>query len=391
MNVLDWILAAVAVAYAISGFRQGFVLGALSTVGLLAGGAVGIAVTPVVLDAFEPSLTVSFAALFLVLFAASLGRAVGAFVGHALRERITWRPAYALDALGGAGLSAAAVLLVAWALGVAVSGARLPTIGAEVRSSAVLAAVDRTLPGGADQVLETFNDVVDTSVFPSYLEPFVPERIRSVPAPTGKVLGDRDVVRAGRSVVKILGTSDVCDRSVAGSGFVYAPGRVMTNAHVVAGIDEPVVEVSGKRYDAVPVVFDPDVDLAVLAVDGLPTPALSFDRTTKTGAGSAVLGFPDNGPFHAQPARVRDEQRLQSPDIYGDGTVTRDVLSLYAEVRPGNSGGPVVSRQGRVLGVVFAASVTDAQTGYAVTAGEARPDAVAGRHATEPADTGECS
>ena len=391
MNVLDWILAAVAVASAISGFRQGFVLGALSTLGLLAGGAAGIVFAPVVLDAFEPSLTLSFAALFLVLFAALMGRAVGAFVGGAIRERIIWRPAYALDALGGAGLSAMAVLLVAWALGVAVSGARLPTIGTEVRSSAVLAAVDDTLPGRADQVLQAFNDVVDTSVFPSYLEPFVPEQIRPVPAPTGKVLGDPDVVGAGRSVVKILGTSDACGRSVAGSGFVYAPGRVMTNAHVVAGIDEPVVEASGERYDAVPVVYDPDLDLAVLAVDGLPTPALRFDRKAATGDATAVLGFPDNGPFHAQPARVRDQQRLRSPDIYGDGAVTRDVLSLYAEVRPGNSGGPVVSRQGRVLGVVFAASVTDAETGYAVTAGEATANAAAGRHATEPADTGECS
>ena len=391
MNVLDWILVAVAVAYAISGFRQGFVAGALSTLGLLAGGAVGIVLTPAVLDAFEPSLTVSFAALFFVLLAASLGRAVGAFAGGAVRERITWRPAYAVDALGGAGLSAAAVLLVAWALGVAISGARLPTIGTEVRSSAVLAAVDDTLPGGADQVLQAFNDVVDTSVFPSYLEPFVPEQIRPVPAPTGKVLGDRDVVRAGGSVVKILGTSDVCGRSVAGSGFVYAPGRVMTNAHVVAGIDEPAIEVAGERYDAVPVVYDPALDLAVLAVDGLPTAPLSFDRKAPGGVAAAVLGFPDNGPFRAEPARVREVQRLRSADIYGDGAITRDVLSLYADVRPGNSGGPVVSRQGRVLGVVFAASVTDGETGYAVTSAEAKPVATAGRRATEPTDTGECS
>ena len=247
------------------------------------------------------------------------------------------------------------------------------------------------LPCGYDQVLETFNVVDDTSVFPSYLEPIVPERIRSVPTPTGKVLGDRDVVRAGGSVVKILGTSDVCGRSVAGSGFVYAPGRVMTNAHVVAGIDEPAIEVAGERYDAVPVVYDPALDLAVLAVDGLPTAPLSFDRKAPGGVAAAVLGFPDNGPFRAEPARVREVQRLRSADIYGDGAITRDVLSLYADVRPGNSGGPVVSRQGRVLGVVFAASVTDGETGYAVTSGEAKPVATAGRRATEPTDTGECS
>ena len=391
MNFLDWVLVAVAVAYGISGFRQGFVVGALSTLGLLAGGATGIVLSPLLLDRFAPSLTVSFAALVLVLFAASLGQAVGALVGAAIRERITWRPVYALDALGGAALSAAAVLLVAWALGVAVSGAGLPAMSPVVRSSTVLKAVDRTLPGRADQLLQAFNDVVDASFFPRYLEPFVPERIRPVPAPTAKVLRDRDVVRAGISVVKILGTSDECGRSVEGSGFVYAPERVMTNAHVVAGMDEPVIEVSDERYDAVPVVYNPDVDLAVLAVEGLPTPALPFQRSAELGAASAVLGYPENGPFQAVPARIRARQQLRSPDIYGDGVVIRDVWSLYAEVRPGNSGGPVVSKRGQVIGVVFAASVTDAQTGYAVTARQARHDAAAGRQRSGAVDTGDCS
>lgn len=391
MNVLDLVLVVFALAYALSGYRQGFVVGACATAGLLAGGAVGIWVAPMVLEGYDPSLTVSLAALCGVLICATLGQTAASYAGGALRRRITWHPARAVDAFGGAVLSAAAALIVAWALGVAVSGAQIAAINREVSSSRVLAAVDRVLPGDADNVLDALNSVVDRSIFPRYLDPFVPERIISVDPPTRRVLRDPQVRRTTRSVVKILGTAPSCSRSSEGTGFVYAPGRIMTNAHVVAGVDEPEVIVPGGTIPAEVVVYDPDLDVAVLDVEGLDVRPLRFAKGADTGDSGAVLGYPGNGPFHAEPARIRSEQRLRSPDIYGEGVVFREVFSLFAKVRPGNSGGPLVSPRGRVYGVIFAASVSDPQTGYALTASQVADDAAAGRRATDVVDTGGCS
>jgi S1-C subfamily serine protease len=166
---------------------------------------------------------------------------------------------------------------------------------------------------------------------------------------------------------------------------------VMTNAHVVAGVDHPQVVTSNGTLPAEVVVYDPDLDVAVLDVEGLAVDPLRFSRKGEAGDSAAVLGYPQNGPFHGEPARIRSEERLRSPDIYGEGTVFRDVFSLYAQVRPGNSGGPLVSPRGRVYGVIFAASVSDPQTGYALTAEQVSKDARAGRHAGTTVDTGACS
>jgi S1-C subfamily serine protease len=391
VNVLDIILLLFAFAYALSGYRQGFIVGACATAGLLLGGAIGIWVAPMVLEGYDPSLTVSLAALCGVLLCAAVGQAVAAYAGGALRRRVTWHPARAVDAVGGAVLSAAAALVVAWALGVAVAGAQIPAITREVSTSKVLHAVDEVLPGNADTVLDALNSVVDQSIFPRYLDPFVPERIISVDPPTRRVLRDPQVRRASRSVVKILGTAESCARSSEGTGFVYAPGRVMTNAHVVAGVDEPEVITDTEALPAEVVLYDPDLDVAVLDVEGLGVPSLRFARGAESGDPAAVLGFPGNGPFHGEPARIRSEQRLRSPDIYGEGEVQREVFSLFAKVRPGNSGGPLVSPSGRVYGVIFAASVSDSQTGYALTASQVTGDARAGRRADDVVDTGPCS
>ncbi|MGH3384187.1 MAG: MarP family serine protease [Nocardioidaceae bacterium] len=391
MNVLDWLLIAFAVVYALSGFRQGFVVGACSTVGLLVGGAIGVLVSPRFFDRFQASIGVSVAAVLLVLLCALLGQTVAAHFGGNLRRRIVHEPVRAVDAVGGAVLSAAAALVVSWALGVAVSGTQIPGVARMVQSSQVLARVDQVLPGDADQVLEALNDVVNQSVFPRYLDPFVPERIVPVDPPTREVLRDREIRAASRSVVKILGTADSCSRSVEGSGFVYAPGRVMTNAHVVAGVDEPTVVVGDEEHSARTVVYDADLDIAVLSVDGLDLPALDFTESGRSGDSGAVLGYPGNGPFDAEPARIRAEQRLRSSDIYNQGTVFRSVYSVFSNVQPGNSGGPLVSTDGDVYGVVFAKSVSDARTGYAVTAAQVSRDAARGRTSDERVDTGACS
>jgi len=394
VNLLDWLLVVLVLAYALSGYWQGFVAGAFATVGLLAGGLLGVLLAPLVLRDADPSLTVSLGALLIVILAASLGQALFQYAGTRIRDRITWQPVRAVDAVGGAALSAVAVLLVAWALGVAVAGTRIAGVTPLVRDSAVLGRVDRVLPTQASTLLSAFNNVVGTSFFPRYLEPFAPERIVEVRPGAKRLLTDPDVVAARSRVVKVRGDND-CGRGVEGTGFLYAPDRLMTNAHVVAGVDDPQVFVGAGSAPAQVVFYDPDIDIAVLSLDSGDYTPLAFetdaDRVTDARDGVAILGYPQDGPYDAQRGRVRSEQRLRSPDIYGQGTVLREVYSLRGLVRPGNSGGPIVTSDGKVGGVVFAASVTDDQTGYALTVDQVAGPAAQGRAATRAVDTGTCA
>ncbi len=390
MNFLDWLLVVLVIAYAVSGYWQGFIAGAFATVGLLLGGLLGIWAAPRLLGDIQPALWVSLAALFVVLLCASFGQAVLQYVGVRLRSRITWQPARALDAVGGAALSAVAVLVVAWALGVAVSGASLPWVSNQVRESRMLARVDEVMPEDAVTALDSFNDVVGSSFFPRYLEPFARERIIEVAPPPGRVGNDPDVQDAAASVLKIRGENS-CNRGVEGTGFLYAPNRVMTNAHVVAGVSDPAVILDDSEVPATVVYYDEDLDVAVLAVDGLDRPYLPFDGGGRAQQPAAVLGYPQDGPYDVQAARIRGEQRLRSPDIYGDGSVVREVFSIRALVRPGNSGGPLVSARGRVLGVIFAASVSDNDTGYALTADQVRRPAAQGLTSDREVSTGGCA
>jgi S1-C subfamily serine protease len=390
VNLLDWLLVVLVLTYALSGYWQGFVTGAFATLGLLLGGLIGVWLAPAALGDADPSVLVSLGALFIVILCASLGQALLQFAGARIRERITWQPARALDAIGGAVLSAVAVLLVAWALGVAVSGSGIAGITGQVRSSMVLAKVDRFLPDSADSALGAFNDVVGSGFFPQYLDPFAPERIVEVPAGPKRILTDPDVEDAQASVLKIRGSND-CGRGVEGSGFVYTDGRVMTNAHVVAGVDEPEVEIGDDTVAAEVVHYDPDLDVAVLALDTSGLPSLAFDQQVEARDAVAILGYPLDGPYDVQSGRIRAEQRLRSPDIYGDGSVLREVFSVRGLVRPGNSGGPIVTSAGDVAGVVFAASVQDEDTGYALTAEQVARSAAAGAANSDPVSTGDCA
>ncbi len=244
MNLLDWVLVGLVLTYALSGYWQGFVTGACATAGLLLGGLTGVWLAPVALGDANPSVLVSLGALFIVILTASIGQAVFQWAGARLRDTIQWQPFRAVDAAGGAALSGAAVLLVSWALGVAVAGSGISGITPLVRESFVLKKVDEVLPDSAANVLKAFNNVVGTTFFPRYLEPFAPERIVPVGPGPQRLLTDPDVVRAEPAVVKVESVNS-CGRGIEGSGFLFARDRVMTNAHVVAGVDEPSVEIGG--------------------------------------------------------------------------------------------------------------------------------------------------
>jgi S1-C subfamily serine protease len=257
----------------------------------------------------------------------------------------------------------------------------------------VLAEVNQVLPQRAAGLLQAFNDVVGTRFFPPYLEPFSPERIVEVKPGDKRMLRDPDVTRAGSIVLKVRGTNS-CGRGIEGSGFVFAPNRLMTNAHVVAGVQDPEVVVGEDNLDAKVVFYDSNLDVAVLEFDSGAIPVLPFTDPgdpARPKDSIAILGYPQDGPFDIETGRIRAQQTLRSPDIYGEGAVIRDVYSLRGLVRPGNSGGPIVDSAGEVVGVVFAASVTDDDTGYALTADQVREAGAQGRASETEKSTEGCA
>ena len=259
-------------------------------------------------------------------------------------------------------MSLFAVLLVAWLVAVPLGSSSLPWLASAVRNSALLPVVDRVLPEQAQGLSNALRDTVDTNGFPDVFGGLAPTRAREVSPPDPALAGSQVVVNGQRSVVKVLGTAPSCSRRIEGSGFVYADDRVMTNAHVVAGTRSLSVEVGGERHNGRVVVYDPRRDLAVIYVPGLSAPVMRFAaRPAPSGADAIVLGYPQDGPYDAQSARVRDLGRITGPDIYESGNVTRDIYTIRALVRSGNSGGPLVAPNGQVLGVIFAAAADDPQ------------------------------
>jgi S1-C subfamily serine protease len=390
VNSLDVILIIILVMYAASGFVQGFLVNLAATMGLVAGGMLGVVIVPSLLPENGPTLSSSLLALALVVAAAGVGQVIGTSVGSAAREGVRRSPAQFFDAVGGSIVSMAAVLVVSWAIGYAVSGTGVPYLSTAARDSVILGKVNGVMPHQATSMLRAFNRTLDANVFPRYIDPFQDENIRSIAPPDQSALQAAGVRQASASVVRILGVAN-CGRGIEGSGFVFAPGRVMTNAHVVAGVSSPTVEVNGERLPARVVVYDPKMDVAVLAAKGIQRPALRFDLAGEPGEDAVVLGYPENGPFDARAARIRSQITMRSPDIYDQGQHLRRVFALRGLVRSGNSGGPLVSTNGNVLGVIFAASVTDSSTGYALTAEQVQPVAAEGRNATDTVGTGGCA
>ena len=369
MNTLDWILVVIVLMYALVGYWQGLIAGACGVIGLLMGGWLGIEVAPKIMG-HGGSVAVSLGALFIVIASASIGMALFQFAGVQLRDRLLWHPIRMLDHVGGSALSAAAALVVAWALGVAVQGStHLGSLSREVRTSGILGKINDVMPGSATSWLNRFNDLVASSEFPQYLDPYAPERIVATGPVDPAILADPEIRRAEASVYKVRGANS-CGRGVEGTGFLIGPGALMTNAHVVAGVGQPTVQINGNTINAQVVYYDPDVDIAILHFYGTAGTPLKFTEAATPNQKVAILGYPEDGPYNVQAARIRAEQRLRSQNIYGKGTVLRDTFSLRGLIRPGNSGGPVVDTNGRVVGVVFAASVTDSSTGYALTASQ---------------------
>jgi S1-C subfamily serine protease len=389
--VIDVLLAAVLIAYAVSGFRQGLALSVLSLGGFVLGAVVAILAVPMIASRLDAGPERSFAVLAAVLVLAWLGQVLGAVIGGRLREQLPHGPARLLDQGLGAVAGVLAAALVMWFVGGAVRS--VPSVAGRVASSEVLQTIDVVMPQQARSLASRFRETVAASDFPRVFSGAGPEDIAAVEAPDRTAIPTDVAALVRRSTVKITGDAQECSRSQEGSGAVVAPERVVTNAHVVAGVSRPQVQVggAGRRYAGKVVLFDPERDLAVLAVPGLPTRALPLGGDIARGDDAAFAGYPRNGPYSLGAARVRSVLRASGDDIYGKPGVVRRVYSLYATVEPGNSGGPLVDPAGELVGVVFAKSLDDAETGYALTMAEARGTIDAGVAAADAVDTGGCA
>ncbi len=395
--ILDLVLVLVLLLYAVAGYRQGLLVSVLSLVGFLGGGALGMWLLPPLLERFDWVVEHEPARVALlvvgVFAAASIGQGVASTLGSRMRSRVTARPARTLDALLGGVATVLAVSLLIWFVAGSVRSAAPPTIGRAIGESRVLRTIDGIVPPQSGRLFAGFRALLDRNGIPRVFDGLSPEPIAPVAPPDGSSISAAAVQSAARSIVRVTGVAEACSRGQEGSGWVVSSGRVVTNAHVVAGMREAMVQVQGvgREYPAQIVVFDPQRDLAVLAVPELSAPALSLGGALANNDEAVVAGFPLDGPFRLDAARVRGTLAATGSDIYGQPGVERQIYSLYTRVEPGNSGGPLLSTAGAVVGVVFAKSLDDDTTGYALTLAEAQPVLQAAAGAGQPVSTGGCS
>ncbi|MFD2689568.1 MarP family serine protease [Streptomyces phyllanthi] len=389
MDLLDILLLLVILAYAASGYRRGLVAGCVSLAGFVGGAAVGVWVLPWVMDlvtAGTPAATIT--AVLTVLAPAVVGHELAGRLGLRLRHELDRGPLRVADGIGGAAANTVAVLIVAWVAASVLGASSSSVVTQAIRDSALLGAVQKTMPDTTPAWFSRATSALTEAGFPQVFNPFENEATAEVAKPSGDSVTAAATRAAKRSTVKVEGAADGQGRE--GSGFVYATEHVMTNAHVVAGIDEPTVRVGGvgRAYEARVVLFDPDKDVAVLYVPGLDAPVLRFDDSARRGDSAVVAGYPQDGGLDLQAATVASRIDATGKDIYSAATVTREIYAIRSTVRPGNSGGPLLTTDGRVYGVVFARSTSDSETGYVLTVDEVAPDARQARNATTPVDTG---
>ncbi|MCQ9185742.1 MarP family serine protease [Streptomyces sp. IBSBF 2953] len=390
MDLLDILLALVILAYAASGYRRGLVAGCVSLAGFVGGAVIGVYVLPWLMDLVTPGTTAAtVTAVFAVLVPAVVGHELAGRLGLRLRRELDRGPLRAADGIGGAAANTVAVLVVAWVAASVLGASSSPVVTSSIRDSRLLGAVQDAMPDTTPNWFSRATSALTQAGFPQVFNPFENESTAEVAKPTGDSVTARATDAARRSTVKIEGSSG--DQGREGSGFVYASEHVMTNAHVVAGIDRPTVRIGGvgRSFSARVVLFDPDRDVAVLYVPELRAPVLSFDDAASRGDSAVVAGYPQDGDLNLQAATVAGRVKATGRNIYNDGIVTREIYSIRSTVRPGNSGGPLLTTTGQVFGVVFARSTSDDETGYVLTAAEVADDAERAATATRSVDTGD--
>ena len=382
---IDWLIVAFTVLLAMYGYAQGFIVGALSLVGFGLGAFLGTRLAPLVLPGGSHS---QYAPLFGLLGALLAGAVLASgFEGVGARARMFLRlPGLrTVDGLLGAALTASVALGIAWIVGaIALQSSNSQVLRQDIQRSAILRGLNQLLPpSGA-----ILHALARIDPLPSVRGPQA-----DVPAPTPGIVNTAGVARASASVVKVLGTA--CGLGIEGSGWVAAPGIVVTNAHVVAGESDTTVQVGGNPpvLDAEVIDFDTHDDIAVLRVRGLHAPTLRLLTNPKPGTAAAILGYPLDGPFDKEPGRVGQTETVSTEDAYGNGPVLRSITALRGYVRPGNSGGPMIDAGGQVVATVFAAITgsPNGQGGFAVPNALVRRQLADALRRTQPVSTGACA
>jgi S1-C subfamily serine protease len=388
VNLLDAIIIVLLVLAAVNGFRRGASLQLSTYVGLLAGLVLGAVLAPRVAGLASTSFAQAALALVVLLAFAAIGDALGWLVGTRIWVLARRSALGGVDSAAGTLVALVASLLAIWFIGLNLVSGPFPSVSRQIRGSAVIRTIDAALPRPPSLLAEV-RQFLNRFGFPEVFADLPPAPAGPVDEPSNQEI-QAAIDVAAPSTVKIVGRA--CGAIQEGSGFVAAQGYVVTNAHVVAGVRDPVVQhQNGGSLEAVTVLFNPDLDIAVLRVDGDAGPVLDMEGAdVNRGTPGAVLGYPGGGGLTAGAGAVRRELTAVGRDIYGESTVERQVYEMQASVRPGNSGGPFVDIEGDVIGVVFAASTTDPHVGYALTSPEVIPEVNESEGRTQPTSTGDC-
>ncbi|MTD46992.1 MarP family serine protease [Conexibacter sp. W3-3-2] len=381
MTTIDVIILGLTVLMAAFGWRQGFVVGALSLAGFVVGAIIGTRLGPQLLSEGSSS---PYAPIF-GMGGALLGGAILSTglegLGWRLRQGLRLPGLAAVDGLLGAALAACVALGISWVAGaVALQTPGARELRADIQRSAILKELNAVLPPSGPLL----NALARFDPFPQLDGP-APQ----VPAPRAAIARDPQVRAAAASVVRVVGTA--CGLGVTGSGWVASDGIVVTNAHVVAGQEDTAVQRrgEGEKLDAEVIGFSARDDIAILRVPGLGAPALPIADEAPRGRAGAVLGFPENGPYDVRAARLGETERVLSPDAYGRGPIRRTITSFRGTVRPGNSGGPLVDARGRVAATVFASTRGSSPRGGFAVPNDIVRDLLRG--ADGPVGTGPCA
>lgn len=368
---LDVVLLALIALSLYAGWRQGVLSAILSALGVAAGLVVGLAAAPLAVRSVGSNAARAVIVTLLVVGFVAVGNVVGAAAGSQLRAGVRHRFARRLDSALGAVFQALAAALVLWFISIPLAASLPGAPGEAVRSSRVLTGIDRAAPAGMSTLPARLAALLDESGLPPLVSPFDAPRGAHVDAPDATAV-DADVVAHVRpAVVQVVGDASACQRRLSGTGFVIEDDYVLTNAHVVAGTNTVVLDTVVGVKPADVVLYDPENDIAVLHADRLGIAPLRWaSKPLETGDDAVVMGFPLSGPFEAEPARVRGRLRISGPDIYAHGRVEREAYTVRGDIRQGNSGGPLLTTNGEVAGMIFGAAMDASDTGYALTANQ---------------------
>lgn len=387
MNILDLFIIILIFAAVYRGREIGSIRQIFSTVGFFGGLIIGALIGPSFVHFAHTSLSRSLLTLFITLGVALMGLSVAEYVGEILKQKIQILKINNIDQMLGSVIGMVTILATVWLGAAVLIKLPFPDLQNNLRGSYIISYLNRTLPD-APNVITDLGHVINPNGFPEVFIGNEPSPGSATLPPLGelKYAVDKDQL----SVVKIEGLG--CGGVVEGSGFVAANNLVITNAHVVAGITKPYVIDQNGQFQATPIWFDTNLDLAVLKVSNLGLPALSMDTDIVNNATpAAVLGYPGGGAFTADPASVIDEFTAVGRNIYNQGNTQREVYEIKASVIPGNSGGPLVNTKGSVIGIVFAQSTVYNQVGYALTTKLPLQELYEAENAGQTVNTGSCA